>query len=218
MRKLIDEFFRKVKTVEFWKSGNSEIVGFMLVTPVLAFFLVAITGFVQLSMLKTKVDYATYAACRAAAISGEKKTAEENAKGTFQLNLQGVIDYVDVDNLEVEVKPVAHNKITFLKGKRKKYHDRTEKITGISLPKKEENQIEDRKGNGKWIQGEYISCATRCRTKTVSAIANLLKPEITSMQVMLIESKSAPESDLRRSSSSKKNTGTASGGATRATQ
>lgn len=218
MRTLIHrlgDFFRKTKTVEFWEAGNAEIVGFIIITPILAFFLVAVTGFVQLSMLKTKVDYATYAACRAAAISANEKTGIQNAKGTFQMNLQGVVNYVDADNLEVEVKTIAHNNLKFTKKKRRKYHDRTAKIVDVNTGKNEESQLVKR--GGKWEQGEYVSCATRCTTKTVSGIANILKPNITSMQVMLIESESAPKSDMRNSSSSK-NGSTEIGGATRATK
>ena len=214
MRTLIHrfgDFFRKAKTVEFWEAGNAEIVGFIIVTPILAFFLVAVTGFVQLSMLRTKVDYATYAACRAAAISADEKTGLQSAKATFQMNLQGVVDYVDAENIEVEVKPIAHNTKITVKAKRKKYHDKTPKITSVTSTMKKHN------GKGKWEQGEYISCATRCRSKTVSAIANILKPEITSMNVMLIESKSAPEYGKSGSSSSDKN-GNPAGGPKRVVQ
>ena len=66
------DILKRIRTKRFWEEGNSEVVGFMVVTPVLAFFLVTVAGFVQLSMIRTRIDYAAYAACRAAAVCGSQ--------------------------------------------------------------------------------------------------------------------------------------------------
>lgn len=187
---MLRSILKRMLTKKFWEEGNAEIVGFLLVTPVLAFFLVTVAGFVQLSMVKTKMDYATYAACRAAAISATKSDGKKNAKKTFIQNMQNAVNAIDIGNVEIQVKAIAHNSAKVTKKKQKKYHDKTKKITAVDTKLKISGK------EGKWVQGEYISCVVKCKTKTVSNIVNLIKPELVSGSVMLIESKSAEDADI----------------------
>ena len=185
------DILKRIRTKRFWEEGNSEVVGFMVVTPVLAFFLVTVAGFVQLSMIRTKIDYAAYAACRAAAVSSTKSAALRKAKQTFMQNLQGVIDHVEIEQSDIELKTIGHNSAKLTKRKRAWAHDKTPKIISATTVMKRED-------NGKWVQGEYISFAAKCRIRTVSGIVNVLKPEMACASVGMVETKSAEESDIRK--------------------
>lgn len=72
----------------FFRSGNGEVVGLISVTPVIVFFIVLFIDAARLSTMQAHLNYATYIACRAAAVSETYDTGYQRAAMAFSANME----------------------------------------------------------------------------------------------------------------------------------
>lgn len=69
------------------KDGSGEVFGFLALAPAMVMLLVMLIGIVEIGSFKERLEYTTYAAGRAAAVSGTLESAKENAKKVAEQNL-----------------------------------------------------------------------------------------------------------------------------------
>ena len=67
---------RKILSRNYWKRGSAEMVGFIVILPCITFFLVCLASLIQMGMVRSRMEYAAYAACRAAVVSTKDKAQE----------------------------------------------------------------------------------------------------------------------------------------------
>lgn len=77
-----------VSVLNFFRSGNGEVVGLISVTPVIVFFIVLFIDAARLSTMQAHLNYATYIACRAAAVSETYDTGYQRAAIAFSANME----------------------------------------------------------------------------------------------------------------------------------
>lgn len=65
---------------DFWKKGASEILSFIVLAPVMLILFALLASIVQSESLKEKLEYTTYVAARAAALSESLPAAQANAE------------------------------------------------------------------------------------------------------------------------------------------
>ena len=112
------------------------MVGFIVILPCITFFLVCLASLIQMGMVRSRMEYVAYAACRAAVVSTKEK-AQEQAEKVARENTKAAggakISLVDV---KVErVDPVT-GKAVSSKKKRKQEKQCLRKRSGRSLPGK----------------------------------------------------------------------------------
>ena len=72
---------RKILHRNYWKRGSAEMVGFIVILPCITFFLVCLAALIQMGMVRSRMEYVAYVACRAAVVSTKEK-AQERAGGS----------------------------------------------------------------------------------------------------------------------------------------
>lgn len=72
---------------DFWKKGASEILSFIVLAPVMLILFALLASIVQSESLKEKLEYTTYVAARAAALSESLPAAQANAEQAAKVDL-----------------------------------------------------------------------------------------------------------------------------------
>lgn len=100
----------KLLNKQYWKKGSAETMAFMALAPTMLILFALLATIVQVTSFKEKLEYTTYVAARAAAVSETQKTALENAKKAAEADLASYGDVYDPGSLKVEVSTVAGSK------------------------------------------------------------------------------------------------------------
>ena len=82
----------EIKTIDFWKKGSGELLGFICITPILCSLLILLVSIVQIGTIKEKLEYTTYIACRAAVVAENYSDAHKAANQAATQDLQSVQD------------------------------------------------------------------------------------------------------------------------------
>lgn len=111
------------------KRGSGEAITFMAITPVVLIIVVIVVGIIQLGMIKERLEYTVYSACRAAVVSDDLKQARQNATKAALNDLQRSGALFDTSTMVLTLKP-----ITSVKGSKKD------------------------SGGAVWKKGNYLEC------------------------------------------------------------
>lgn len=148
------------------KKGSGELIAFTAITPSIMMIIALMVSIIQIATFKEKLEYATYVAARAAAVSPSLETAEENAKKAAELNLGSVGNSYDKSTLQTTIKVIEGE---------------PPETASSNVAVSEENEATG------WTKGNYIECEVSARAKPVFKIltgaASVKKCKIT----MLIE-------------------------------
>ena len=162
---------RKVSDRSYWENGAGEVIGFMVITPILAFFLVTFISVIQVGMIHSRLEYAAYAACRAAVVSKDKEEAEERAKKALALNMADVSAAYDMSTLESVFE----------------LHEVKKSMTVVSKDgKKATKTLETGKTKG-WEKGATVTCIVSCNVRTLSDVVVGTNPTKSASVTMMIE-------------------------------
>ena len=88
---------------DFWKKGASEILSFIVLAPVMLILFALLASIVQSESLKEKLEYTTYVAARAAALSESLPAAQANAEQAAKVDLASYGADYDPNSLRVTV-------------------------------------------------------------------------------------------------------------------
>lgn len=91
------------KTRSFWKKGSADIFSYISFLPVLLILFSLVVCIVQISCIKEKLEYTTYVACRAAAVSSSKSKAISSACTIAEENLKSYTNIYDPASLSVRL-------------------------------------------------------------------------------------------------------------------
>lgn len=147
---------------KFLKNGGGEVLSFMITVPALIYMFAAILGIIQTGMIKERLEYTAYKACREAIVCKNltvaRKKAKEVAEDDFlKASRQGGLKYKKVDaELDIISKGAQTN-------------------TGKSSKKSD---------NSKWMKGNYVQCTVKVESEPIFAF---MKKERSSSIVMMIE-------------------------------
>lgn len=97
---------------DFWKKGASEILSFIVLAPVMLILFALLESLVQSESLKEKLEYTTYVAARAAALSESLPAAQANAEQAAKVDLASYGADYDPNSLRVTVYPDSSSKWT----------------------------------------------------------------------------------------------------------
>ena len=93
---------------DFWKKGASEILSFIVLAPVMLIIFALMASIVQ----SEKLEYTTYVAARAAALSESLPAAQANAEQAAKVDLASYGADYDPNSLRVTVYPDSSSKWT----------------------------------------------------------------------------------------------------------
>lgn len=148
-----------MQTKDFWRKGSGEVMGFLFVLPVILTLFLILVSIVQLGSIKEKMEYATYAACRAAVTSKDFDSAQNAAYSAAEADLLNYSETFFPNTLEV--------KLTVINGE-------------TSKP-----VLTDREARDSWKKGSYATCTITIKVKT---LINMFQGKRTSSLTMMIES------------------------------
>ena len=157
---------------DFWKKGSGEVTGFMVVTPVIAFFLVTFISVIQVGMIHSRLEYAAYAVCRAAVVSEDDDEAKERGKKALDMNMADVSESYDKKTLKFNL--VLHEV------------DKSVVVVGKNGRKSSAKKMSMGKSKG-WEKGSYVTCRVSCDVKTLSDLVIGTNPNKTAEVTMMIE-------------------------------
>ena len=157
---------RKILGRNYWKRGSAEMVGFIVILPCITFFLVCLASLIQMGMVRSRMEYAAYAACRAAVVSTKDK-AQEQAEMVAREN----------------TKAAGGAKISLVNVK----VERVDPVTGKAASSKKKKKKSSKKASGSdtdWGKGVYVRCTVTCDVKTFTLFTSGRK---SSAIVMMVE-------------------------------
>ena len=163
---------RKAVNRDFWEDGSGEVTGFIIVTPIIAFFLVIFISVIQVGMIHARLEYVAYTICRAAVVSKDRDEAYERGEKAMNMNMSDVSGSYDLKTLKFDLVLHETEKTVSVVGKNGKR----------SAPKK----MSMGKSNG-WEKGSYVTCRVSCNVKTLSDFVIGTNPKKTAEVTMMIE-------------------------------
>ena len=134
---------------------------FVGLTPVILFFCMILTTFVQLTSFKEKLEYTTYVAARAAVVSADYESALENAKKVAEMDMAGYANMIEEGSIKIELNV----------------------IEGPVPSTVMENEEQD----PTWRKGNYIECVVSARVKPALKLLQGADAEKKCKMIMLIE-------------------------------
>lgn len=152
---------------KFWKKGNSEALGFIAVTPVALAVFVLTVDVSRLVSLRQKMEYTTYVACRAAAVSDDYDSASRNGQTVAENELRSysAVYGAGEPNFEI-VRLVGQEE--------------------AGIPNPIDSGYDSRTGEtrGSWKKGDFIQCVL---TVELHGATPLLKGEKKCEMTMAVE-------------------------------
>lgn len=94
----------------YWKKGSAEMMAFIALAPTMMILFAMLASIVQVTSFKEKLEYTTYVAARAAAVSDSQKEASDNAKKAAEADLASYGEVYDPDSLRVEITNLSGSK------------------------------------------------------------------------------------------------------------
>lgn len=127
---------------KFWRKATGEAVGFSVLMPVVVIIIAIVVTLLKLSLFRQKMEYAAYAACRAAVVSKDLKEANKYAKEVVKLELAPYAGLIDQSTLYVRVSTTS------------------DYVTpAISAGDDSRSKSQTRKNkSSKWIKGSFVKC------------------------------------------------------------
>ena len=89
------------------KKGSTDALAIMCLTPLIIILMGALTSIIQISVVREKIEYTTYVAARAAALSYSEDDYQDNAQEVAWLDIvsdEKICEYIDQDFGEDGVK------------------------------------------------------------------------------------------------------------------
>ena len=169
---LLKKIRNRITVPGFWKDGSGEITGLMLVTPILAFFLVTFISVIQVGMIHSRLEYAAYTVCRAAVVSKDKPEAYERGGIALKNNMADVSGSYDLATLDFDLD--LHKT------------EKTVSVVGKNGKRSEPKKMSLGKSNG-WEKGSYVTCRVYCNVKTLSDYVIGTNPKKSAEVTMMIE-------------------------------
>lgn len=131
------------KLKKYLRHGAGEVLAFMTVLPALIIVFATVIGLVQVGLVKERLEYTAYQACRAAIVCKDLNEAQKVAQKTAEDDLKkakgkGGMKYVD-GSVKVELEIVSDGAVT---------------NTGKSTKSKSKSKKEDEL----WVKGNYVQC------------------------------------------------------------
>lgn len=143
MRKKLTAMLKNYKSPEFWKSGSSEVIGYLSVMPGIILFMAAIVSVIQIGTVNTKLQYVAYAAARAAVTCEDYETATVFAEAAVQRNMDTLsITAIDQDSVTT--------KLTITNGK----------VNANGTPVRVSSGS---RGSKSWKKGNYVNCTVEAK-------------------------------------------------------
>lgn len=158
VRKVREESNRFSK---FIRKGTGETLIFICISPLFLVVIIALVSFVQSASTRERLEYTTYVACRAAAISSSFEEAEKKAKEAAQMDFD--ISYNELSGDVQTVLSVIEDK------------DKQTPEAKNDYSADDDDDI--------WSKGNYVKCTVTVTTDTLMG----LKSEKKCTLVMAIE-------------------------------
>lgn len=98
------------KNKKLWKKGSAEMMAFISLAPTMIILFALLASIVQVTSFKEKLEYTTYVAARAAAISNSKSEAQDNAQKAAEADLASYGDVYEPGSLKVDISTAAGSK------------------------------------------------------------------------------------------------------------
>jgi hypothetical protein len=125
---------------------GDEIVGFILMLPIIVSIIIVIMGASQIGICNQKLTTLAYNACRAAIVSDNYDDALENARLVYKSNMTPNLPQNEYLKLEIIKDMNNGNPVV--------YDDATTRIGRVN-------------GQDIWLKGKYVKCTVRYKLDTV---------------------------------------------------
>lgn len=145
------------KILKFMRKGNGEAMGFTVAAPVVILVIYVLILLVQLTLLRQRMEYAAYSACRAAAVSSTKEEAMELAQKITALELNPFSKIIQTDSVKAEIKVLKNQVKPAMPVDHPGDGD-----AGGDLRDASQTRKNRRSG---WIKGSFIQCTVKLKMK-----------------------------------------------------
>ena len=131
------------------KNGSGEALAFICLMPALLLTVYALISMIQLTLLRQKMEYAAYAACRAAVVSKTEQDANENAKKVAELELGAYGKIFDASTVKVYLKKTVKA---------------VEPAQPGGVDSRSDEQTAKNQQSG-WVKGTFLECTLVAKLK-----------------------------------------------------
>ena len=139
------------------KKGNGEAMAFTVAAPAVLLVIYILVLLVQLTLLRQRMEYAAYSACRAAVVSSDKKEADKLAQKIAELELNEFAKIIQPGTVKAKTKIIKNQVIPAMP---------VDHVGDGSAGSDYRDSAQTRRNKASgWIKGSFVECTVKLKLK-----------------------------------------------------